>query len=128
MNLQSAAELYRSNPEVAAEADRQWQALLSRSATDAGFRQTLLADPAAAIGEFTGREAPESLNVVFVENKFDATIVLPDFIDPSAELSESELEAVAGGSDPVTTTIITILVIIDTALITYAILDHSKPS
>ena len=40
---------------------------------------------------------PESVSLVFVENKADATLVLPDYVDPNAELSEEDLEAVAGG-------------------------------
>jgi hypothetical protein len=127
INVQNAVDAYRANPELAQKADEQWQSLLSRSATDRAFRDTLIADPRAAIAEFTGREAPESLNVAFVENQADATIVLPPFVDPANELSEAELEAVAGGSDPVSTAIITALVLIDAALITYAILEsHEK--
>ena len=49
----------------------------------------------AAIAEATGTEVPESVSLVFVENKADATLVLPDYVDPNAELSEEDLEAVA---------------------------------
>ena len=93
-------EIYRyaqSHPEEAEAAKETYHALLSRSATDLDFRQRLLADPAAAVAEFTGREVPETFNVAFVENRADATVVLPDYIDPDAELTEDELEAVAGG-------------------------------
>jgi len=76
------------------------QALLARSATDREFRQKLLTDPRAAISEATGRELPESYNVKFVENTADATVVLPDPVQPSAELADSELETVAGGLTP----------------------------
>ncbi len=71
--------------------------VLTRSATDWDFRQQLLEDPTAAIAEFTGREPSESVNIVFVENKVDATFVLPDPVYAESELSEEELEAVAGG-------------------------------
>ena len=67
-------------------------------------------DPAAAVTEFTGNEVPESFNVTFIENKADATIVLPDYVDPEAELSEEDLEAVAGG-DLVTGILVGILVL-----------------
>jgi hypothetical protein len=77
------------------------QALLARSATVAAFRQKLLTDPRAAIAEATGRELPTSYNVRFVENTADATVVLPDPVDPNAELADSELETVAGGATPV---------------------------
>ena len=42
-------------------------------------------------------EIPASFNLVFVENKADATIVLPDPITTSGDLSDQELETVAGG-------------------------------
>lgn len=92
------AQAYAANPELKARAEQEMGRLLARSATDAAFRQKLLTDPRAAVEEFTGRPVSEGFNVRFVENKADATIVLPDAIDPAAELSDQELEAVAGGS------------------------------
>ena len=82
--------------------------VLHRSTTDLDFRQKLLSDPTAAITEFLGRGPARPINIVFVENHSDATIVLPDPVGPAAELSEEELEMVAGGvsSDPVSTTVI----------------------
>jgi hypothetical protein len=102
------------------QGQHQLQALLQRSATDSDFRRTLLTDPRAALAEFSGREVPEGFNVVFVENKADATIVLPDFVDTAAELSDAELEAVAGGSEPVSTTIMTICVFLGSAAVSAA--------
>ena len=95
-----------SHPEEAAAAQETYQALLSRSATDLDFRQRLLADPAATVAEFTGREVPDTFNVSFIENRADATVVLPDYVDPSVELSEDELEAVAGGTEIAGTAIV----------------------
>jgi hypothetical protein len=86
------------SPESAKQAEQMMSALLSRSATDPTFRQQLLTQPRAAVSEYLGREVPESFDVTFIENRADATIVLPAAIDPEAELSEQELEAVAGGS------------------------------
>ena len=99
MNHIEAYSYAESHPEEAAAAQETYQALLSRSATDLDFRQRLLADPAATVAEFTGREVPDTFNVSFIENRADATVVLPDYVDPSVELSEDELEAVAGGSE-----------------------------
>ena len=76
--------------------------LLSRSATEAEFRELLLTNPREGLAEFYGPEAtiPEDLNVRFIENEADATFVLPDPVDVEATLSVEELEAVAGGGDP----------------------------
>jgi hypothetical protein len=83
------------------------QQLLSRSATDHEFRAKLLAEPRATIEEATGRALPASFNVRFVENKADATIVLPDVV-AAAELSAEQLEAVSGGTEPISTTVLVI--------------------
>ncbi|MCC6318073.1 MAG: NHLP leader peptide family RiPP precursor [Gemmatimonadaceae bacterium] len=83
-----------------AAAQEQYTAILARSATDSAFRSKLLTNPRAAVEEFSGRAVPASFNIRFIENAADATVVLPDPIDPRAELSESELETVAGGVTP----------------------------
>lgn len=82
--------------------------VLRRSATDLDFRQQLLADPTAALTEVLGRAPSHPVNLVFVENHADVTLVLPDPIDHAAELSEEELEMVAGGvsSDPATLAVV----------------------
>jgi hypothetical protein len=78
--------------------------MLARSASDIDFRRKLIADPRAAVAEFAGRDVstiPESFNVKFVENAPGTqTIVLPNAVDTNAELSESELETVSGGTSP----------------------------
>lgn len=102
------------DPAVQQAATQKLQELLARSATDPAFRQKLLAEPRAAIAEFTGQPVDESLDIVFIENQADATVVLPDFIDSEAELSEEELEAVAGGS--IAVTIITIGIAVGTTI------------
>ena len=100
MTLIEQAATYRSNPRVAAFAEQTYQRLLERSSTDLDFRSKLLTDSRAALSEFIGKPLPESFNVAFVENKADYTIVLPESIDTAAELSEQELESVAGGLTP----------------------------
>jgi len=69
--------------------------ILAKCWTDASFKQQLLADPAAAL-KAEGVEIPAGYTVRVLENT-DKVVnyVLPP--NPNAELSDSELEAVAGG-------------------------------
>ncbi len=99
MDIKDISNYMQDHPEAITEGQERLQAVLARSATDWEFRQKLLTDPRAALSEFSGRQVREDLNVVFIENHADATIVLPDPQDQSVELSEEELEAVAGGVD-----------------------------
>jgi hypothetical protein len=97
------AQTYASNPEFGAQAKQKYTELLERSAIDREFRNTLLTNPRAAVAEFGGRDisdVPASFNIAFIENKAGATIVLPPMISAEAELSEEELETVAGGTTP----------------------------
>jgi len=97
MDTQTIVRTLRENPAAAQQVRDQYEALLRRSATDMEFRRKLLAEPRAAIAEFTGSPVSDSLNVVFVENRSDATVVLPDPVSPE-DLADAELEAVAGGT------------------------------
>ena len=74
--------------------------VLTRAATDAGYRTRLKNDPHAAIAEETGINPPSGLTMQFAEKPegVDAFVILPDPID-AAVLSAEELEAVAGGGD-----------------------------
>jgi hypothetical protein len=74
-------------------------AVLTRASTDPAFRRELLTDPRTAIYQAFGVRIPPQLRVHFVEKSadVDALIVLPDLRDPSGELSDRDLEAVAGG-------------------------------
>jgi hypothetical protein len=65
---------------------------------DAGFRQLCLTAPATAVKEQSGKDLPDNFAIRFVENRgANLTIVLPDPIPSSGELSDTELESVAGG-------------------------------
>ena len=69
--------------------------ILTRAAEDSDFRALLVADPRAAISAETGTTVPEGFDVVVHEDSFTtAHLVLP----PSPDLSEAELEKVAGGN------------------------------
>ena len=107
MDIRSAAAFVAANPAAAQEAQRHMQPLLARSATDLAFREKLVTDPRAAMAEYKGvdvSEIPESFEVRFIEPTGDGrrpnewTIVLPPVAIPGAELSDAELEGVAGGT------------------------------
>lgn len=76
--------------------------ILQRSVTDKEFRTRLVSQPESAIEEVIGvpvASLPKPVRVKFVEKDpgLDALVVLPDYADPEGVLSDSELEAVAGG-------------------------------
>ncbi len=101
MNAQAVAQFAQKNPDVAQAGQDHIKTVLSRSATDKAFRQRLLTDPHSAIAEATGQVVPKNFRVAFVENTADATVVLPPAVSETAELSDHELETVAGGTEPI---------------------------
>jgi hypothetical protein len=77
--------------------------VLARSATDRDFRRRLLTDPRGAIHDACGVHVPQAFRIRFIERgaDLDALIVLPDVAsdaDASGELSDAELESIAGGA------------------------------
>jgi hypothetical protein len=81
-----------------AEAETAVRAVMKRAATDAQFHALALRDPAAAIEEATGSALPEGFTVRFVDNQgADRTFVLPELATSTEELSDAQLEHVAGG-------------------------------
>jgi hypothetical protein len=77
------------------------QQITARAAVDGEFRGQLINDPHTAVRQAVGIELPATFRIKFVEKEpnVDAMVVLPDFVSEAGELSEEELEAVAGGSD-----------------------------
>jgi hypothetical protein len=76
--------------------------LVQRSMEDEDFRQKLLDDPRAAVEEELGTRLPEEIRVVAVQETSQTIyLVLPSASalvgEGGGELSELELEAVAGG-------------------------------
>jgi hypothetical protein len=108
MHATEIARVTKADPALVKHGEETMTRILTRSATDAEFRRKLVQDPRAAVAEFTNRDVSQlaGFNVVFVENKADATVVLPDPIDPEAELAEAELESVAGGATPAVLSVI----------------------
>ncbi|MFK7692789.1 NHLP leader peptide family RiPP precursor [Paenibacillus sp. HJGM_3] len=71
--------------------------VFAKAATDKSFRELAMSNPAEAVKAASGVDLPAGFTVRFVENGgADATFVLPDFVGDS-ELSDEQLEAVAGG-------------------------------
>jgi hypothetical protein len=96
----AAAEMFRTNPAMFEQAQAGLQGVLRRSATDADFRRKLIETPREALSEFHGHEMPATLNIKFIQNHAAMTIVLPPAVDAAAELTEADLETVAGGMSP----------------------------
>jgi hypothetical protein len=74
--------------------------LIQRSLEDEAFRQRLLDEPRAAIEQELGTQLPESIEVRVVEESADTIyLVLPSRSADAqgGELSDQELDAVAGG-------------------------------
>jgi hypothetical protein len=80
---------------------RMLDAVLAKAATDRPFRDQLLSDPRTAIEREFGLSVPNSFRMKFIERgrDVDALVVLPDFQTADGELSEDELETIAGGAD-----------------------------
>jgi hypothetical protein len=79
-----------------------WQVLnrqiVARAQQDPAYRQTLLADPRAALEQAFGHELPANVRVQVIEQAPDTIyLLLPPAGPASEELSEAELDAVAGG-------------------------------
>ncbi|HET6763773.1 MAG TPA: NHLP leader peptide family RiPP precursor [Longimicrobiaceae bacterium] len=92
-------------PQLDPVRERLLASILERSANDREFRQDLISRPDEAIRSAFGIRIPEGYRIKFVERdpSFDSMVVLPDLVATGdAELSLDELEAVAGGTDPVT--------------------------
>jgi hypothetical protein len=81
--------------------------LIQRSLEDSSFRQRLLTDPKAAIEQELGTRLPEGVEVRAVEESAEAVyLVLPSVsrVGEGGELSDQDLEAVAGGDAEPTST------------------------
>ena len=74
--------------------------LIERSLQDDAFRQRLLADPKAAVEEELGIQLPAEVQIRVVEETADTIYLALPSASPAGEggeLSDQELEAVAGG-------------------------------
>ena len=77
------------------------QKLIEKAMKDESFRKQLIENPGAAIEDETGIKMPETLKIIVLEEDPQTVyLVLPQVYNQETEieLSESELEDVAGGS------------------------------
>jgi hypothetical protein len=72
--------------------------LAQRAQKDPEFRKLCLTDPVAAVAKIDPTPMPAWFKIRFVDNAgATVTVVLPDPLPANSELSDSELEQVAGG-------------------------------
>ena len=72
-------------------------AALAPAVTDANARERFLADPRAVLAA-AGLDLPEWFTVTAREgDAAELTITLPPLLDPDADLSDEQLDVVAGG-------------------------------
>ena len=70
-----------------------------KALTDEKFFELCIKYPKKAVKEIAGKDVPDNFKPKFIENKADEMIVvLPTPVKKNAELSDDELESVAGGT------------------------------
>lgn len=81
------------------EAEQVQKEIKKRAMTDPQFRTLALKDPNAAIAKINSKPLPASYKVRCIEaSGFSHTVVLPDPVSNAEELSDADLEQVAGGN------------------------------
>jgi hypothetical protein len=82
------------------EADKTLEEIKKRSIVDPEFRQLALSNPNAAVAKVNPKPMPSGFSVKFIDNSgAQKAIVLPDPVGKVEELSDAELEEVAGGDN-----------------------------
>jgi hypothetical protein len=80
------------------EAKKALDTIRKKALTDESFFKLCLKDPKKAVKEIAGKDVPNNFKIKFIENKADEMIVvLPTPVKKNAQLSDDELEKVAGG-------------------------------
>lgn len=78
--------------------------ITARSLKDATFRQEMLTDPKAVLAREYNVQVPEHITVRVIEEQPDTlSLVVPPALSDVEELSDADLEAVAGGAEATTT-------------------------
>jgi len=90
----TASELHENAALIARQ--RLLEEVLAKSTIDRVLRQRLLVEPVAVLAEH-GLVFPDGFTVKCIENEHDVTVVLPNPLDEMQELSDADLQQVAGG-------------------------------
>lgn len=79
------------------EAEQAFVDARKKAMTDKEFRELVLSNPHEAIEQVTGKAVPEQIKIKVIEADpaYHLTFLLPEMV--SDELSDEELESVAGG-------------------------------
>lgn len=76
-----------------------WDKIVEQAQTNPKYYESLKADPRGLMEKQLGTSIPRNVNIKLLEEASDTYyIVLPAFAKEGAELSDSDLEKVAGGS------------------------------
>jgi hypothetical protein len=73
--------------------------LIDRANADAGFKQLLLNDPRAAVERELGMKVPSGANVKVLQETPDTMYLVLPLNGSNAELTDEDLESVAGGTE-----------------------------
>ena len=88
------------------EIDQTLEEIKRRALTDTEFRQIALSDANTAIAKVNPKPIPDAVAIKFADNSGKVkTIVLPDPIAAADELTDAELEEVAGGDNNTNTNV-----------------------
>ncbi len=72
--------------------------VIAKACADEAFKKSLIASPRSAMEQEFGIKLPASVNVQVVEESADNLYLVLPHQNPSGELSDMELEGVAGGT------------------------------
>jgi hypothetical protein len=85
-------------------------AIIGRTMKDEAFRKEFLADPKATIEKYSGQKLPADVNVhAHLASPKNVHFVIPDKKAMEGELSEADLEKVAGGEFFVTVAVLALV-------------------
>jgi hypothetical protein len=85
-------------------------AIIARTMKDDAFRKEFLADPKGSIEKYSGQKLPADVKIfAHTTSSKEVHFVIPDKKTLEGELSDADLEKVAGGEFFVTATVISMI-------------------